>query len=60
LQASSAIISISKSSKRVLEAIEESKEAILSQDDLPLPIKSTAIAGINGKLHLILTNALQS
>jgi hypothetical protein len=59
LQASSAIISISKSSKRVLEAIEESKEAILSQDDLPLPPKSTAIAGINGNFHFILTSSFQ-
>ena len=48
LQASSAIISISKSSQRVLEAIEECKEAILSQHNLPLP-QSTAIPGINGE-----------
>jgi len=43
----------------VLEAIEDSKEAILSQDDLPLPPKSTAIAGINGNPHFILTSSLQ-
>ncbi|KAF9535657.1 hypothetical protein CPB83DRAFT_913079 [Crepidotus variabilis] len=40
LQASSSIISIAQSSKRVLEAIEESKRAILLQNDLPLPPKT--------------------
>jgi ABC-type uncharacterized transport system ATPase component len=58
LQASSAIISISKSSKRVLEAIEESK-AILSQDGLSLPQQTFTIVGTNGNLHFTLTSAFQ-
>jgi hypothetical protein len=48
LQASSSIISIAKSAQHVLDALEESREAILSQHDLPAPPKTAAIDGLDG------------
>ncbi|KAK0456031.1 hypothetical protein EV421DRAFT_1749997 [Armillaria borealis] len=44
LQASSSIVSIARSSKRVIEALDETKSAILAQEEPPLPRK----ASVNG------------
>jgi len=49
LQASSSIIAIAKSSRRVLEAIEESRDSIRSQNDLPPPPKTAMVDGVDGK-----------
>ena len=51
LQASSSIISIAASSQRVVDALKESKETILSQHPLPAPPKTAAIDGLDGKLY---------
>ncbi|KAF9486293.1 hypothetical protein BDN70DRAFT_869769 [Pholiota conissans] len=59
LQASSAIISIAKSSQRVLDALEESKEAIISQHDLPLPPKTASIDGLDDR-HLVSLQVLSA
>ncbi|KDR85455.1 hypothetical protein GALMADRAFT_132149 [Galerina marginata CBS 339.88] len=51
LQASSSIISIASSSQRVLEALQECNEAIVSQHALPAPPKTAAIDGLDDR-HL--------
>ncbi|KJA28288.1 hypothetical protein HYPSUDRAFT_74168 [Hypholoma sublateritium FD-334 SS-4] len=51
LQASTSIIAIAKSSQYVLHALEESREAITSQHDLPLPPKTASIDGLDDR-HL--------
>ncbi|KAK0208784.1 Vps51/Vps67 domain-containing protein [Desarmillaria ectypa] len=45
LQASSSIVSIARSSKRVIEALDETKSAILAQQEPPLPRK-TSVSGM--------------
>ncbi|KAJ7631145.1 hypothetical protein FB45DRAFT_917631 [Roridomyces roridus] len=50
LQASSSIIAIARSSKRVIEALEETKDGILAQDEPPMP-KRGSIQG-RGDAHL--------
>ncbi|PPQ67134.1 hypothetical protein CVT25_005735 [Psilocybe cyanescens] len=59
LQASSSIISIASSSRRVLRAIEESREAIVSQHTLPAPPKTAAIDGIDDT-HLLTLQVLSA
>ncbi|KAF8973530.1 hypothetical protein BDZ97DRAFT_1648009 [Flammula alnicola] len=59
LQASSSIIAIAKSSQRVLDSLEESREAILSQHDLPLPPKTAAIDGLDDR-HLYALQVLSA
>ncbi|KAF8203821.1 hypothetical protein BJ912DRAFT_1018517 [Pholiota molesta] len=59
LQASSSIISIAKSAQHVLDALEESREAILSQHDLPAPPKTAAIAGLDDR-HLVTLQVLSA
>ena len=49
LQASTSIISIAKSSQHILNALEESKEAIQSQHALPLPQKPDIMNGPSGE-----------
>jgi hypothetical protein len=49
LQASSSIISIAKSSQRILNALEESKEAIQSQHALPSPQQPDIMTGRDGE-----------
>ncbi|KAH9486511.1 Conserved oligomeric Golgi complex subunit 1 [Psilocybe cubensis] len=60
LQASSSIISIASSSRRVLKAIEECKDAIVSQDTLRTPPKATAIDGIDVDAHLLTLQELSA
>ena len=52
LQASSSIISIAQSSRHVCEALEECRDAIISQNDLPLPPVTATENNVNGMLHL--------
>lgn len=52
LQASSSIISIAQSSRHVCEALEECRNAIISQNDLPLPPVTATENNVNGMLHL--------
>ncbi|KAK7064081.1 hypothetical protein R3P38DRAFT_2492769 [Favolaschia claudopus] len=53
LQASTSIIDIARSSKRVIEALQETKDAILSQDEPPMPQRTSAHAGGDGHLHTL-------
>ncbi|KAJ7103347.1 hypothetical protein B0H15DRAFT_926631 [Mycena belliarum] len=53
LQASTSIISIARSSKRVIEALQETKDAILSQDEPPMPQRTSAQAGGDAHLHTL-------
>ncbi|KIM47756.1 hypothetical protein M413DRAFT_439424 [Hebeloma cylindrosporum] len=59
LQASSSIISIAKSSQRILNALEESKEAIQSQHALPLPQKPDIMTGRDDR-HLYTLQVLSA
>ncbi|KAJ6575299.1 hypothetical protein B0H19DRAFT_933515 [Mycena capillaripes] len=52
LQASTSIISIARSSKRVIEALEETKDAILAQDEPPMPQRTSSYGGVGGDAHL--------
>lgn len=52
LQASTSIIAIAKSSKCVLEALEESKDAIVSQDNLPPPPQTSTAVGVDGVFQI--------
>ncbi|KAJ7705997.1 hypothetical protein B0H17DRAFT_1192554 [Mycena rosella] len=51
LQASTSIISIARSSKRVIEALQETKDAILAQDEPPMPQRISSQGG-GGARHL--------
>ncbi|KAJ7492446.1 hypothetical protein FB451DRAFT_1502829 [Mycena latifolia] len=53
LQASTSIISIARSSKRVIEALKETKDAILSQDEPPMPQRASTQAGGDAHLHTL-------
>ncbi|KAJ6503353.1 Vps51/Vps67 domain-containing protein [Mycena vitilis] len=54
LQASTSIISIARSSKRVIEALQETKDAILSQDEPPMPQRASSYgAGADAHLHTL-------
>ncbi|EAU92794.2 hypothetical protein CC1G_01839 [Coprinopsis cinerea okayama7 len=56
IQASSSIISMSSSAQRVLSAFEESKGAILAQQEPPLSSHTTAFGGVNDRhLHSLQT-----
>nr|BAH22605.1 hypothetical protein UP8 [Pholiota nameko] len=59
LQASSSIISIAKSAQHVLDALEESREAIISQHDPPLPPKTASIDGLDDR-HLVALQVLSA
>ncbi|KAJ7207386.1 hypothetical protein B0H12DRAFT_1195590 [Mycena haematopus] len=48
LQASTSIIDIARSSKRVIDALQETKDAILSQDEPPMPQRTS----VHGDAHL--------
>ncbi|KAJ6604838.1 hypothetical protein DFH09DRAFT_898123 [Mycena vulgaris] len=52
LQASTSIISIARSSKRVVEALQETKDAILSQDEPPIPQRVSSQGG-DAHLHTL-------
>ncbi|KAJ7751297.1 Vps51/Vps67 domain-containing protein [Mycena maculata] len=53
LQASTSIISIARSSKRVIEALQETKDAILSQDEPPMPQRTSIQGGGDAHLHTL-------
>ncbi|KAJ7161400.1 hypothetical protein C8R43DRAFT_1063548 [Mycena crocata] len=53
LQASTSIISIARSSKRVIEALQETKDAILSQDEPPMPQRTSIQGGGDTHLHTL-------
>ncbi|KAF9459829.1 hypothetical protein BDZ94DRAFT_1198976 [Collybia nuda] len=53
LQASTSIIAISRSSQRVKEALEETKVAILSQEEPILPRKPSVSGSNDGHLHIL-------
>ncbi|RDB29071.1 Conserved oligomeric Golgi complex subunit 1 [Hypsizygus marmoreus] len=53
LQASTSIISIAQSSQRVKQALEETKEAILSQEEPPLPRRPAITGGSDSHLHTL-------
>ncbi|KAF8167632.1 hypothetical protein B0H34DRAFT_24536 [Crassisporium funariophilum] len=59
LQASSSIISIAKSSRRVSEALEECTNAIHSQQDLPPPPKTAALGDVDDR-HLYTLQVLSA
>ncbi|KAJ7446473.1 Vps51/Vps67 domain-containing protein [Mycena galericulata] len=52
LQASTSIISIARSSKRVIEALQETKDAILAQDAPPMPRRISTHGG-DAHLHTL-------
>ncbi|KAJ6621177.1 hypothetical protein B0H10DRAFT_2353252 [Mycena sp. CBHHK59/15] len=56
LQASTSIISIARSSKRVIEALQETKDAILSQDEPPMPQRTS----VQGDIHLHILQLLSA
>ncbi|KAF8216035.1 hypothetical protein K438DRAFT_1799963 [Mycena galopus ATCC 62051] len=53
LQASTSIIDIARSSKRVIEALQETKDAILSQDEPPMPQRTSVHGGGDAHLHTL-------
>ncbi|KAJ7040430.1 Vps51/Vps67 domain-containing protein [Mycena alexandri] len=53
LQASTSIIDIARSSKRVIEAFQETKDAILSQDEPPMPQRASTLGGGDTHLHTL-------
>ncbi|KAJ7293153.1 hypothetical protein C8J57DRAFT_1161634 [Mycena rebaudengoi] len=53
LQASTSIISIARSSKRVIEALQETKDAILSQDEPPMQQRASREGGSDKHLHTL-------
>ncbi|KAJ7110035.1 hypothetical protein C8R44DRAFT_986032 [Mycena epipterygia] len=53
LQASTSIISIARSSKRVIEALQETKDAILSQDEPPMRQRTSIQGGGDTHLHTL-------
>ncbi|KAJ7170058.1 Vps51/Vps67 domain-containing protein [Mycena filopes] len=53
LQASTSIIDIARSSKRVIEALQETKDAILSQDEPPMPQRASTLGGGDTHLHTL-------
>ncbi|TFK36962.1 hypothetical protein BDQ12DRAFT_608918 [Crucibulum laeve] len=54
LQASTSIISLAQSSRRVLEALDEAKHAILAQEEPPMPRQSSTSFTANDKhLHTL-------
>lgn len=59
LQASSSIISMAKSSRDVCEALEECKNAITSQNDLPLPPVTATTSSVNDR-HLYTLQVLSA
>lgn len=54
LQASTSIISIAQSSKRVIQALDETKETILIQKEPPLP-KRASMVGKEGEVGVFVT-----
>ncbi|KAJ6520000.1 Vps51/Vps67 domain-containing protein [Mycena sanguinolenta] len=53
LQASTSIIDIARSSKRVIEALRETKDAILSQNEPPMPQRTSVHGGGDAHLHTL-------
>ncbi|KAF7303300.1 hypothetical protein MKEN_01294100 [Mycena kentingensis (nom. inval.)] len=53
LQASTSIVSISRSSGRVISALREAKDAILSQDATPIPQRASTYGGGDAHLHAL-------
>ncbi|KAJ7361559.1 Vps51/Vps67 domain-containing protein [Mycena albidolilacea] len=53
LQASTSIIDIARSSKRVIEALQETKDAILSQEEPPMPQRTSGPGGGDAHLHTL-------
>ncbi|KZP25394.1 hypothetical protein FIBSPDRAFT_1041536 [Athelia psychrophila] len=53
LQASTSIISIAQSSKRVIEALEETKDTIISQEGPPLPKRASLVSKEDGHLQTL-------
>ncbi|KAF8807829.1 hypothetical protein BYT27DRAFT_7189922 [Phlegmacium glaucopus] len=59
LQASSSIISIAKSSRHVCEALEECRDVIISQNDLPLPPVTATASSVSDR-HLYTLQVLSA